>query len=726
MKISHLLKHLAITSLIVTFATAYVHAQSGGTYTAILRPQQVVSLAARLLENSHQVTLVPKGTLDAAKFDKGIFLVECLIRSPQWVTPDNPKGTICTTGKKEWDVEMCLAQYINPESRAERCKTQTDSNWKKLEDIHYKLDLVPKSDGSGGFFVKKALPPQIDLILASKSGVEPQFEGKTDPGYMLKQDFQNNGKLNISQGDVFRLFTDTDPNIIIPHWYYAIGYTSKDANLVPVKTEQEASLKVSDQTYYITSTIEPEMVEFDPYGFVFDASTLEPLNDVPVYLFEKNDRWTPKECMRQNGSVFSNSFSQECQPVLNPVTRTDEQGSFAFVVKPGSYALDVFGTVPAAEVLRSYTQRHPASLLMSVADQIGKIKYGRKDGALYKVVVNVNGAQKDLYTELYPHSLTSIEQIDEPPGLVQRRDIPLDASRLGISTNRSVAQRTSYTTIDNPNGIYVFGLVTHPYTQISARIESTVVAVGRVDEKGAWSITIPAASIVSASPIEIDFIKPDFYGDPAAQARKIKGLRTVSATSISTIVIDPHPRYIDAIAQSVTGQVMPGTLVSVYDEFVKDVVYETKSDILGRYQIPPSALPRMGYHLIYSQPGGAEPREVSVGQLLSENSIYASTKKVDMFSTEQAVLVQESFKATNSAVVTTPIMENPGTTKITPSAGGVAPVSSGPATASLAQLFTYLALLIMLVVVTILMVVFYIKRHKDPHLYDATDTAGMQ
>lgn len=411
---------------------------------------------------------------------------------------------------------------------------------------------------------------------------------------------------------------------------------------------------------------------------------------------------------------------------MNPVLNTGSEGTFEFVVKPGTYALDIFGSVPSVEVLQVYEQRDSSSLLMSVADQISKIKYGRKAGSIYKVSVPVDGVQKDLYTELYPQTLSVIEQIDEPPGLVQRRDIPIDASKLGINTNKPVTQTVPYNTVDNREGMYVFGHTTHPYTQISARIESTVVAVGRVDEKGRWSITIPAASIVSASPIEIDFIKPDFYGDPAAQARKIKGLRTVSATSISTIVIDPHPRYIDAVTKSVTGQVLPGTLVSVYDEFVKDVVYETKSDILGQYRIPPSALPRMGYHLIYTPPGGSEPREVSVAQLLSENAIYTSSKKADMFSTNQAVLVQESFKATNSAMtkpeltITNPVKPQPG------AGGAVTPVVSAQTSATSAQLFTYLALLVMLVVVTILMVVFYIKRHQEPHLYDATDTAGMQ
>lgn len=694
--------------------------------TPILRPQKLLNISARLLPNSHQVTLVPRGTLSPREFDGGIFIVECLIRDPEWVSADNAKGTICTTGKQEWDMIMCLAQYTNPAEKSDRCKSQIAANWTKLNAIQYKIDLG-QHDGSGGFFKKKATQGQIDLILASKTGVEPQFEGKTDPGYIRQDNFQNNGQLTIDQGDVFRMFTDTDPNLIIPHWYYAVGYSSKVSNLVPANTTQQNSLKVSDQPFHDTSGLTPDMVEFDPYGYVFDATTLEPLNDMSVYLFEKNDRWTPKECLRSSGSVFSNNFSQECQPILNPVTRTDAQGSFAFVVKPGSYALDVFGTSPPAEVLRSYTQRDASSVLMSVSEQISRIKYGKKVGTIYKVVVPVDGDQKDLYTELYPQTLAGIEQIDEPPGLVQRRDIPIDASKLGVNTNRPVSQRTQYTVIDNANGMYVFGLVTHPYTQISARIESTVVAVGRVNEKGAWSITIPAASIISASPIEIDFIKPDFYGDPAAQARKIKGLRTVSATSISTITIDPHPRYIDAIAQSVSGQVMPGTLVSVYDEFIGDVVYETKSDILGRYQIPPSALPRMGYHLLYSQPGSTEPRVVTVGQLLSENAIYTSTKKVDMFSTDQAVLVQESLKASNSAIVATPMLKDPGTSKTAPGANTeVTQGSDGKTSASSAQLFTYLALLIMLVVVTILMVVFYIKRHREPHLYDATDTAGMQ
>jgi cobalamin biosynthesis Mg chelatase CobN len=98
-----------------------------------------------------------------------------------------------------------------------------------------------------------------------------------------------------------------------------------------------------------------------------------------------------------------------------------------------------------------------------------------------------------------------------------------------------------------------------------------------------------------------------------------------------------------------------------------------------------------------------------------------------MFSTDQAVLVQESLKASNSAIVATPMLKDPSTSKTAPGANTeVTQGSAGKTSASSAQLFTYLALLIMLVVVTILMVVFYIKRHREPHLYDATDTAGMQ
>lgn len=710
MHITQKIKYILIAAVFAVSISSTVWAQTTTAPLPILRPQQVVQMGAVLLPNSHRVTLTPRGALPKAQFPIGTYIIECLVNK-DWVNKEGSiaNGTVCTAGKREWDMLRCLAQYSDPKPKEALCKERVDASWALLDPIKYKINLDRNLlTGSGGILKKKASQPDTAF-----QPIAPQ---------------ENAGKIEIAADDVFHWFSDTDERIKLPHWYYALGFMENNNNTVDVN-HKNPSLNIADQIFEFGTSLSPETVDFDPYGYIFDATTLEPISNATVYLFTKNSRWTPKECMRttSDADIFTHIFSRECQPVLDPTSNTDEEGTFEFVVKPGTYALDILGSVPPPETLQAYAQRDPSSLLMSVSEQLSKIKYGRKFGSIYKVIVPVDGGQKDLYTELYPQTMASIEQIDEPPGLVQRRDIPIDASRLGINTNRPVTQTVPHNIVDNREGMYVFGHATHPYTQINARIESTIVAVGRVNEKGTWNITIPAASIVSASPIEIDFIKPDFYGDPAAQARKIKGLRTVSATSISTIVIDPHPRYLDAIAQSVTGQVMPGTLVSVYDEFVKDVVYETKSDILGRYQIPPSALPRMGYHLIYSQPGGAASREVTVGQLLSENSIYASAKKVDMFSTDQAVRVQESFKATNSAVIGTPVNQDPGTIKTTPGAGGGAtPVSDTQTRPSSAQLFTYLALLIMLVVVTILMVVFYINRHKDPHLYDATDTAGMQ
>jgi hypothetical protein len=703
---------LYMVAILVAQLPVYAATPTPTPEVPVMRNRIEVDMNAKLdarndpkLGNIHEVMLTPKRTLTTTDAEVSRYLVECVVWDDWKSIKDEfglakyPNGTICSSGTREWDIKRCKDQYtvISPE-RESRCTKVTSEAWEQLDKIGWKLETGKYIPGTTTVHPGTAL-----------------FQNKTP--------FSNDGSVIIGQSDTFSWHSTTKNDSIVPgHWWYMVGYTDKRDTTLGTNDGKQ-SLQVSDQIFTQGSAIAatPQVVRFDPFGYVFDAASLEPLAGVNTFLFEKPLRGvTPDHCTLKNASVFSVDLSS-CNALIGSTYVTDRSGLFAYPTTNGQYALDIFGSKPSPEVLRNYTVRDPSSVLMAVADKVDSIKFAKKVGANeYSVIVPVGSEQKTLYKNLYPLSMTEIEPIIEL-NRIERRDMPVSAIALGISVDQPVTQVIPYSRRDNlSGGLYAFGIVSHPYTLIQARVGGKTVDA-RADENGKWSLTIPEDMLVVGQVIPVDFTKPDFYGDPAAQARRSKRPRFVAA-STSTITMEPVPRYIDAIARYEDGQIIPAAKVNVYDEVARDVTYSTTADKDGRYVIPPQYIPRISYRIEYETTKGIV-RAVPPAEVISENSGYYVSKRIDLFSRDVAQKVQESYIASGSASVPT-VTNQP--TRITPPLSGGGAASSipsvqptqNPTSLETSRLMSYLALLVFLIISVAIMVIFYIRKHREPHLYE--------
>ena len=115
--------------------------------------------------------------------------------------------------------------------------------------------------------------------------------------------------------------------------------------------------------------------------------------------------------------------------------------------------------------------------------------------------------------------------------------------------------------------------------------------------------------------------------------------------------------------------------------------------------------------------------------ILAENKEYLTAKSIDLFSALEAQKVeafsyaQSTPSAALSGAPVNPSGVAPSGTAVNlsgvPTTPSVVPPKEMQPVGQLAQLFVYIAILILLIAVTVLLILYYVKRHRDPHMYDA-------
>ncbi len=638
----------------------------------------------------HRIKLIPTSSLTKEEF-QSIFVIGCVTNSRlkgditvgSW-TFSNLTGDVCTTGTQAHDVKWCEAEYRSAPTGY--CAATANAKWQRLGRISYTLE-----------------------------GSQPQLKnGK--PFSCLATTVCNDGTMELIPSDVLEWQQKNSFHETL-NWFYAVGYfTPVVVTDVPL---DGSSPKVSDQKFKKSNEVKVVKYRFDPYGYVFDAQTLEPLINVPVYLFEK---WQPTVTSPAVPVLgFYNKLSDNNIGVA-PIQNTLSTGSFAFVVADGTYALDVLPVDPSQTV--AYATRASSALVN--ASESGIVRGARLDKGVYKVFVTVDEKSKELYTELYPKALSPIEDIMQNNGKIQRRDLPVTASKIGASPTRALAIINDTNVRNNDSGLYVFGTVSHPYTLVEAVIDGVVQPINtRATIDGTWGITIPSETIKSQSVVTVKLTKPTFYSS-------VLGVSTDADLVVAQgdgleISIPIMPQYIDAVAKDTSGKALSLTEVRVIDETNGQITYSTTTDATGRYVIPPHGLPSYRYRVEYGT--GATLRVVKTTNILAENKEYLTAKSVDLFSALEAQKVeafsyaQSTPSAALSGAPVNPSGAAPSGTAINlsgvPTTPSVVPPKEMQPVGQLAQLFVYIAILILLIAVTVLLILYYVKRHRDPHMYDA-------
>ncbi|MEI6326789.1 MAG: hypothetical protein WCO78_01565 [Candidatus Roizmanbacteria bacterium] len=679
-------KVLLLTVFVLLFVPAYTHAADFEKNSE----GAMEFTSSKMASSVHRIKLVPTNTLSKEEF-LNIFVLGCVTNDRlkgdivvgSW-TFSNLTGDVCTTGTQTHDVLWCNAEYRSAPTGY--CDAVANAKWKRLGRISYGLE-----------------------------GSQPQLKnGKAFS--CLADTFCNDGSMELSPTDSIEWQQKNGYHETL-NWFYAVGYFTPVVTAdVPVDGN---SPKIKDQIFKPSNQVNVIKYRFDPYGYVFDAQTLEPLANVPVYLFEK---WQPVVSPTPPAALeFYNNLSDNNIGVAS-VQNTLATGSFAFVIANGTYALDVLTAAPDQTL--PYTSR--ANSVLVDASQASAVRGAKQDNGTYKVFVTVDQKSKELYTELYPTNAATIEDIVQANGKIQRRDLPVTASKIGVSATRPLTVINETNARNNDAGLYVFGTVSHPYTLVEAVIDGVVQPITtRATIDGTWGFTIPTDTITPVSVVTVKLTKPAFYSS-------VLGVSTDSVVAKGDgleISIPVMPRYIDAIAKSDAGAVLPLTEVRVIDETDGQITYTTKTDETGRFLIPPHGLSAFRYRLEYGS--GATLRTVKTTDIFAENKTYLASKAINPFSAVEAEKVevltysQSTPSATLSTAPISPTVIQPSQAltnisgvPVTPSAA----VSKQPTrpVGQLAQIFVYIAILILLVGVTALLVMYYLKRRQDPHMYDAS------
>lgn len=343
-------------------------------------------------------------------------------------------------------------------------------------------------------------------------------------------------------------------------------------------------------------------INWDPYGRVFDSSSLEPIPSATVQLQKKRD----------NG-LFSLLVPSEILggSVTNPYT-TSEDGGFSFVVPDGTYRLLVSHP--------SYTFPAPASI--------------------------ISQAISFVYKNIYP-SITGEEIVQK--GRIERRDVPL-VPKSGAKSYPVKLMEYFYTVDKLSNQIVLEGRTSHPFATVKIWTEKVdpvtqvvtqkarLVASEQTDAEGKFKIFVSQQSFaLNESFGSIELVKkqvvsqvptPLFSEIVMSLVRAL--IPQVTAQSATTSVrVDPILTYVEGYAYDAFGKVLPNAKVGVYLTFSQSPYYQTTTDKNGYFKITSEHLPNMQFVLRYSTAQGQQT-STTTSKFVSQNAKFVTNNKINL------------------------------------------------------------------------------------------------
>lgn len=406
-------------------------------------------------------------------------------------------------------------------------------------------------------------------------------------------------------------------------------------------------------------------LSWDPYGRIFDASTLEPVSGASVTLLKERDNgnftpMTPADLLGGN--------------IRNP-QRTEKDGGFSFVVPDGTYKLDVS--------LGNYDFPVQLSSLQS--------NYSR------------------IYSDIYP-SQTGEEIVQV--GAIQHRDIPLSA-RTG-SQNNDVELMEYFQDLDKASMmVYVKGRVSHPFALIKAFSLKPDPVIGQNVRYRLLTDPPVHADALGNFKLEIDqtsFEPDENFGDitvtkvdlrnPANLVEKIKewffgliGQVNAQVILASNYRFEPIPNYLEGYAYDSQGEVIPNAKVSVVLNFSNKPSYQTTADENGFFKIGSEYLPSMPYRVTYTSPTGQTVTTTTSKFIVQNQELIESTgTSINQIKNDQGETI-------------TPVEQEPAT--------AISPVKAGGNKITLAgnnTLALLIAIIATLIIIAVIALIYYKKK----------------
>jgi len=336
-----------------------------------------------------------------------------------------------------------------------------------------------------------------------------------------------------------------------------------------------------DQLFSPGSTKDCASIQWDPEGRVFDANTLEPMENVSVTILDST-----KKNVNQAG-------------VRNPDI-TDTLGNYTFYVEEGDYYLSV--KLPAA-----YT-------MVTDASQV------------HQNYVNA-------YSNIYKTDEKIIERIDTPeeeqqgyPN-VEHRDIALTSTT--AKTNRPLAI-LAHTEIAADDGEVYSGQTSHPLTKIFIKQGGVQIAEGAADKNGAYSFPVAASLINPQTPIDISYEKVDLTTLPLALQnswlQKLIGVVFAQQENSVTIRTQPILQNVDGYAYNQNGKVIPLATVNLRLKNNDAVAVQVKADEMGHFTVAAGAAPSFPYYFEYIDPTSKEVIKKETSDFSVNNNVVGKFK----------------------------------------------------------------------------------------------------
>lgn len=574
MKLKIIVFFLFFLSLILLSSTVYAQEEEPGQAFVCLNADQCAcgdrdgATCSTQVESCHSAQINSEGNSFPVNTD--IYIFECIT---WWTDVDNVEqtGQICTTGNSTIDISL-FGEDNNTWLKDNLYRHQTAGGRDEWYDYGYDFRGLFYSDGSG-----QASNP----IRFTDSFPVLEWSSFTPAGTSRE--------------------------------FYAFYYIPTiDGGGEEVVVEQDDEMRTQQQgtmelTTFPTPTVSMEdkdcaIISWDPYGRIFDNRSLEPIPESVVELQKK-----------RNDGNFTKVNPADPKDVPSTVLRnpyiTDSDGYFSFIVKDGTYKLDL-----------------PS-------------KYNR-DISIVTDLSKINSNYSKIYSDIYPGQ-TGIEIIQL--GNIQHRDISVETK--GEPANYPVKLMGGSYDLGKKSGkLYVSGRASHPFTMIKAyskkissnqaeNVRGQLLQTISSDNFGRFSITINQNGLN----------KDEYFGEIELEKTDLTTFQLSGNKKI--VAVNPILNYIEGYAYDEKGKVIPNAIVSIYFTFSSKPFYKTLADDKGYYRISSVNLPSIPYNIEYLLPNG-QTVKINAIKFINSNAQYLITGKVNLYEENNKIKTPSlSFKS---------------------------------------------------------------------------------
>jgi hypothetical protein len=457
---------------------------------------------------------------------------------------------------------------------------------------------------------------------------------------------------------------------------------------------------------------------FDPYGKVFDTVSLRPVQDAKVWIFAKD--------IDLSGNPIYTKYKTNDLAFANP-SRTSMDGGFTFRVPDGDYKLFVTNSLTD---LNASVFTTPASYQLSTAADPSSNGKDVKIEHDSKTVV--------LYTDVY-----ASKSSDKAPTLTQSGS-PIHKNISVRDLSPAEAQIYLSKIVVDPLGNYVIsGKTNMPFVTVEIWgsdgkiITSQVSDVSSLFKFDIKLRNVPAGVTVSEirvidpeyTRMEASISHPAIFGPISRLFDDVIDHIVKPAYAKQIIEIPKRLTHLEGYAYDEQGRVLPGARVLITENIRFTTFFTTTADENGFFVVRSADLPPSDYQITYIPANSNRTVKVTVSKFESDNKQYVTDTLADFTRSdlssraqnhvaENSTLYPDKVNVTSSPATKDTQMSPPDDAKNDRSIDDVTDDRSRQMANT--SLIVYIVILLLLVVGVGLLVVYYLKRKQEPHLYDDT------